>query len=424
LFVGNEAFAVSSETPEDVATLYSFANLQGAKYRDFSASRAQVREQARERVREAMEAERHRAEEGSVLVADPELVPTEQVTAEPGPAIPATVILSSAPMPAHQARPIATVDAVFEPVEFSHATAPSRAPAPQSVPPGDTARSAPPSRESIPARWFALHNIFPAQVLEPSRERTRIPVLAVFSFAGGVGKTCLIATLGRALLSLGERVLLVDTAPFGMLPFFYGARDQRPGVLRTFIPPDAGHDSRIDILALDIERFGAEGNVPEPITQEILRHSNGADRILIDLATASINIVRRILRMSPTVLVPVMPDVGSVASVSSIEQFFERNSSGTGETISPFYIFNQFDESQRLHRDVREVLRSQLRERLLPFALRRSSGVSEALADGMTVMDYAPDSSAAEDYARVAGWLRSMVASSQRGPHSARWSER
>ncbi|HEX8812728.1 MAG TPA: cellulose synthase operon protein YhjQ/BcsQ, partial [Terracidiphilus sp.] len=287
-----------------------------------------------------------------------------------------------------------------------------------------SASVATPSRESITARWFALHNIFPAQVSEPSSERERIPALAVFSLAGGVGKTCLVATLGRALSSLGERVLLVDTASFGMLLFFYGARDQRQGVLRTFNPPDASHNSRIDILALDVESFGPEGNMPEPFTQEILRHANGADRILIDLATASSAAVRRILRMSPTVLVPVMPDVGSVASVSSIEQFFERNSSGTGEAISPFYILNQFDEAQRLHRDVREVLRNQLGERLLPFALRRSSSVSEAMAEGMTVMDYAHGSPIAEDYGRVTEWLKSLVRPSLRGSRGARWSER
>src|SRR5215472_10299025 len=50
-----------TETPEDVATLYSWANLHGAKYRDFSASRAQTREKARQRVQEAIEAERRRA---------------------------------------------------------------------------------------------------------------------------------------------------------------------------------------------------------------------------------------------------------------------------------------------------------------------------------------------------------------------------
>src|ERR1700678_4532360 len=50
-------------TPEDVATLYSWANLHGAKYRDFSASRAQAREEARLRAEEAAAEERRRQEE-------------------------------------------------------------------------------------------------------------------------------------------------------------------------------------------------------------------------------------------------------------------------------------------------------------------------------------------------------------------------
>src|ERR1700742_2475817 len=45
-----------AETPEDVAVLYSWANLHGAKYRDFSASRreyrAQLRHRAAQQVRE------------------------------------------------------------------------------------------------------------------------------------------------------------------------------------------------------------------------------------------------------------------------------------------------------------------------------------------------------------------------------------
>src|SRR5258708_30328663 len=46
----------AADTPEDVAVLYSWANLHGAKYRDFSASRreyrAQLRHRAAEQVRE------------------------------------------------------------------------------------------------------------------------------------------------------------------------------------------------------------------------------------------------------------------------------------------------------------------------------------------------------------------------------------
>ncbi|MEI9969229.1 MAG: hypothetical protein WDM87_11635 [Terracidiphilus sp.] len=51
-----------NETPEDVAALYSWANLHGAKYRDFSASRAQTREKARQRVEQAMEEQHQRAQ--------------------------------------------------------------------------------------------------------------------------------------------------------------------------------------------------------------------------------------------------------------------------------------------------------------------------------------------------------------------------
>jgi hypothetical protein len=60
------------------------------------------------------------------------------------------------------------------------------------------------------------------------------------------------------------------------------------------------------------------------------------------------------------------------------------------------YLLNQFDASSPLHLDVREMLQQQLGDRLLPFVLRRSSAVSEALAEGMTVIDYAPDSPVAK----------------------------
>src|SRR5580692_6392719 len=49
-----------NDPPEDVASLYSWANLHGGKYRDFSASRAEIREKTRQRTEEAIEEERLR----------------------------------------------------------------------------------------------------------------------------------------------------------------------------------------------------------------------------------------------------------------------------------------------------------------------------------------------------------------------------
>jgi len=127
------------------------------------------------------------------------------------------------------------------------------------------------------------------------------------------------------------------------------------------------------------------------------------------------------------VLVPVAPDMNSVVSVGAIESFFRHSGNTGGKQILPYYVLNQFDYSLPLHLDVREILREQIGDRLLPFALRRSPAVSEALAEGMTVMDYAPGAVVAEDYAHLAQWVRSLSApatQSSQSYGSVRWSER
>jgi cellulose synthase operon protein YhjQ len=536
--------ALTDETPEDVATLYSWANLHGAKYRDFSASRAQTREKARQRVQEAIETERRRAREEAEALKNAdaqkaadlaikteaarkqelaakeqaqrvEYQPAQPATPQRGgqatapqmatanpvapaypapqpqqleyayaqpssayvppaypPAYPQAAAQPAYPQPAPQQLYTQPITQPHEPQPRSQMTYPQaptqlptapaneepyrgredhylqvrsqwapaepsarpawlnadRADAPvQPVPqaPEDTLQA---SRDRLTSRWFALNGVFagastPAEAV-PAQAPQRAPVLAVFSLAGGVGKTSLVATLGRALSARGERVLLVDTAAYGLLPFFFGARDQRPGVLRTFTAPGAGGDAPIQMITVDPETLGPETAPQETLTQEIARHARTAGRVVVDLATASGATTRRLLRMAPTVLVPVVPDMSSVVSVSSIDAFFQHNVSGSGQQVRPFYILNQFDPSLPLHLDVREVLREQLGDRLLPFALRRTTAVSEALAEGMTVVDYAPNSTAAEDFGSLAGWIKSLAAPASNGYRGVRWSER
>jgi cellulose synthase operon protein YhjQ len=287
------------------------------------------------------------------------------------------------------------------------------------------------SRDRLTSRWFALRGIFdgtqPAEAA-PAPTVSKAPAMAVFSLAGGVGKTSLVATLGRALSSRGERVLLVDTAAFGLLPFFFGATDQRPGVLRTFNPPGLSNDAPIQMVTIDPDGLGPEpsgqSSGQESLSGEISKYARGAGRVIVDLATASGSTTRRILRMSPLVLVPVIPDMNSVVSVSSIDAFFEHNSNPAGKPSLPFYVLNQFDASLPLHLDVREVLREQLGDRLLPFALRRMPAISEALAEGMTVVDYAPNSPLADDFSTLAGWVKSLSAPATTTYRGVRWSER
>ena len=87
-------------------------------------------------------------------------------------------------------------------------------------------------------------------------------------------------------------------------------------------------------------------------------------------------------------------------------------------------LLNQFDASLPLHLDVRAMLQQQLGSRLLPLVLHRSPAVSEALAEGMTVIDYVPGLEIAEDYRQLAAWLRSLAAPAPVSHGNLRWTER
>ncbi len=283
------------------------------------------------------------------------------------------------------------------------------------------------SRERVASRWFALRELFEQGPQEKAPEVRKaasgeVPVLAVFSLAGGVGKTSLVATLGRALASSGEKVLLTDTTSHGLLPFYFGASELRPGVVRTFSPPVGSADAPIHLLSCDLLNKGGDLEAQEWLAEELTRHGQGMQRVLVDLSPSVPWVLRRIARMNSIVIVPMAPDMSSVISLNTVERFFADVTDANGKPVHPRYVLNGFDASQPLHLDVREVLRQQLGDRLLPFVIRRSPAVSEALAEGMTVMDYAPETAVAGDVLNLAAWLRTQAAPAP-GFRKARWSE-
>jgi len=387
--------------PEDIAALYARARTPhgppgqaGSTYWDFSASRKEVLGHFRYRI-----------------ARDP---------SEPGSAAEPTVISQRSSR--EETPQLVPPEPFPEPSEdLSGGTEPETLPQP-------TRQTGPQPVDGVAARWYALRSIFapPDIVTTPSLE-DRPPMVAVFSLAGGVGKTCLVATLGRALAAFGERVLLADTAAYGPLPLYFGSRDFKPGVVRTFSPPGGENDAPVQVLTLEPERYPGDGaDEHDPLLGELGRDGRGASRILVDIGTASRQVTRRLLLLRPTILIPILPDISSVATVRSLEAFLfnPAQPNRDRETGSIFYLLNQFDVSSPLHLDVRETLQQQLGDRLLPLVLRRSSAVSEALAEGTTVIDYAPGSAVAEDYMHLAGWLRSLVAPAVEEHPGVRWSER
>ncbi len=321
---------------------------------------------------------------------------------------------------------------------IDHHTDPQTPGAPSTLLPADLTAPSPElaaetlqrSRERVASRWYALKGVFeqPGQERaepQPARQReTRTPVLAVFSFAGGVGKTSLVATLGRSLSSLGEKVLLTDTTSHGLLPFYFGASELRESTVRTFSPPSGSTDAPIYLVNYAVDQAMGDHTAQEAVVDNITESGRGAHRILLDLTAATAWLIRRVAHLAPTILVPLAPDMNSVISLQPIERFLAGIDGPDGTPLKVFYVLNQFDAGLPLHLDVREVLRRQLGEQLLPTVIRRAPAVSEALAEGMTIVDYVADAPVAEDYMNVAHWLRSVAAPATAGFRNVRWSER
>ena len=297
----------------------------------------------------------------------------------------------------------------------------------QRAPEADTLQH---QRERVAARWFALKGAFEAgqegagDAVAENQQDISTPVLAIFSLAGGVGKTSLVATLGRALSSLGEKVLLADTTSHGLLPYYFGASELKSGVVRTFSPPSGSSDAPIYLVSYQADQGANDPAQQDELVEQMATGAGGAHRVVLDLNGASGWLIKRLAKMNPTVLVPVAPDMNSVISLQTVERYFEGATDYEGRAILPYYVLNQFDASLPLHLDVREVLRRQLGDRLLPFVVRRAPAVSEALAEGMTVVDYQPDGAVAEDYRNIAGWLRDLSPPATQGSRRNRWSER
>lgn len=446
--------------PEDVAALYTWANLHGAKYRDFSASRREARSQQRFHSQAEPAAKTVDSTVGisagvvekplRTPVIEPVLAPKRE-TAQKASAVPGAWEEVTISAPEEEAAPIEVPPQIaaarMEFLRTGHLPFPEAQPAdtepvsvyhfpthaqavPQSIsePPAFWASTLQQADDEVVRRWSALADT-PAKSsagpyrLPPLPRQVQPPVLAVFSLAGGVGKTGIVATLGRSLATLGENVLLVDTNSYGLLPFYYGAQDVRPGAMRTF--SGGGGEAAVRLLTLDGSRCaeadrvsaGGRGWLPDEIT----KNSQGVSRIVIDVTTASASMARQVLRMLPRILVPLVPDLNSLASLQAVETFFSRQSDGV--FVEPVYILNGFDASLPLHEEMCEALSRKLGSRLLPFELRRSAAIPEALSEGMTVVDYSPDDLVVEDYSCLSSWIRNVSAPTGGAFRRKRWSE-
>ena len=275
--------------------------------------------------------------------------------------------------------------------------------------------------------WAALDNLFSGsdqqfRFIEHVAKTIDSPLLFLRSLRGGAGATTIAATLARCLAGWGERTTVVETQADSVLPVFFGGRENGGAGVQGFDVP--GSQKGILVIKGPVERRRrstwpdsqdhTEGN---SLYKRLREASTVSDRLLLDVTSFSTKELIGSNLYSRPILAPIVPDFSCVSQIVELQSYLDDRSSDNHFPVLLYYVLNKFDSSVALHRDIQNLLADQLGDRLLPITIRRTDAIAEALAKGMTVVDYCPETGVAEDFLQLAEWVRSTAIPNEKETH-------
>jgi cellulose synthase operon protein YhjQ len=274
--------------------------------------------------------------------------------------------------------------------------------------------AAPQAAQVVPAAPAASHPRRALQSVFDVNARLRIAphqahlaagsgaALIFASCAGGVGKTTLCATIARVLSARLTSVLIADRCPQGIMPYYFGLERLSAGGLQTVYPNARRAGYQMVMVNTPCEE---QPNTPTAAWLERLQAESTLT--LMDVPTLNNRSLQEQMIPAGYVVIPLVPDVQSIASIARVEALSDLSSEGQNRRC--LFVLNRYDEARPLHREIRNHLEKVLEERLAPLAVRESEYVPEALSLGMTVLDHVPQSPVANDFEQLAAWLEARL---------------
>ncbi len=240
-------------------------------------------------------------------------------------------------------------------------------------------------------------------------------VICVTGLSGGAGVTTVAAQLAAALRTQDRPVVAFDFSPDNTLRLHFGmAMSDGSGLAPQVLAKQPWNEvayrsaSGVDFVPfgqLDEDGLNRFGNLLTHEPGWLSRHLDELDlpadaHLVLDCPRTPGPLRLQALAASTLVLVVLAPDALSFARASANE----RSMRLSGRTEAR-YLFNGFDASRALDRDVVAVARSDLQKKLIPVMIHRDEHLREALASKRDIYEYAPSSQAAEDFSSLAHWL-------------------
>ncbi len=247
-------------------------------------------------------------------------------------------------------------------------------------------------------------------------------IISIINQKGGTGKTTTTINLGRALAELGERVLLIDMDPQANLTYSLAVHNSELTILSLLRDEVTTEETMVegeyvDIIPADnsLGQLQADsGNQASNLEEALSSVYHDYDYILIDCPPSISWLTINALTASSKVFIPMQLDVFSIQGLRQIIQTVDDVKAEHNPELEIIGVLAvMVDWRKKLTKEVLNHVKEEFTVKVFDSYVHTNVKAAEAPSFGLSVLDYAPNSSSAKDYRNVARELIQSIKKSK-----------